>query len=270
MSKPNRQNLSAEFVAAAGQISDAVDAGASPGDPTVIALLNSLVAQFNPTTTIGTDLSNILFSRGDSLNYVNGLGGDDTLIGRSRTDVLAGGAGNDHLFGFKGNDGLFGGAGHDTLYGGHGRDVVRGGTGDDRLFGGAGNDTMTGGIGNDVISGGRGNDVLTGGDGADRFIFNPDRSHEGHDRITDFALGTDKIVLKVADVLASTPGLLGLSGDPTAFEPTDLDVSSLWTLSASADGDLVVGHPTGSIELDGIKFDASLTFGAILPAIELV
>jgi Ca2+-binding RTX toxin-like protein len=185
-------------------------------------------------------------------SFIFGFGGNDTLKGLGGNDVIAGGAGNDMVSG---------GAGQDRLYGGQGDDMVTGGSGADRIFGGKGNDT---------IEGGTGKDVLAGGEGADRFVFNPDRDNEGRDRITDFKLGEDKIVLSVAAVLASTPGLLELSGDPAAFEPTDLDASDLWNLGASHDGDLVVYHPTGSIELDGVKFAEGLTFSDILPAIDLI
>jgi hypothetical protein len=71
-------------------------------------------------------------------------------------------------------------------------------------------------------------------------------------------------------VLASTPGLLALAGDPNAFDPEDLDVSTLWNLSASDDGDLVITHPAGSIELDGNDYNASLNFRALLPALEQI
>ncbi len=260
MSKVSSE-LSDQFITTASEISDAVDGGASPADPAVVSLLNSIVTKFSPKVKVGTDDMNVLFASQSGLNYINGLGGHDALIGSHNTDVLVGGQGNDFLWGLAGRDGLFGGAGHDKLFGGRDNDVLRGGAGDDRLFGGSGADSLTGGVGNDV---------MTGGDGADKFYFNPNRAGEGHDRITDFVLGSDTIVLKVADVLASTPGLLGLAGNPNAFDPEDLDASDLWTLSASHDGDLVVGHPNGAIELDGIKFNESLNFRAILPALELI
>jgi Ca2+-binding RTX toxin-like protein len=149
--------------------------------------------------------------------------------------------------------------------------VVGGTENADHLSGGAGDQALFGLGGDDRLEGGKGNDVLSGGAGADVFVFNPNRPGEGADLIYDFALGTDKIELKVADVLASTPGLLALSGDPAAFEFTDLDASPLWNLSASADGDLLVTHPNGTIELNGITFGAGVdTFGEIAGALLLV
>jgi Ca2+-binding RTX toxin-like protein len=260
-SKTTDATIARDFLNTAAQISDAVDAGASPADPAVVELLNSIVTKFNPAVSVGSDSFDFIIPKHAGLNYVNGLGGHDVLFGRSGTDVLVGGAGNDVLFGHGGDDGLFGGAGNDVLSAGKGNDIARGGAGHDTIFGGRGNDEITGGAGADVMK---------GGFGVDRFVFNPARADEGHDRIVDFKLGTDKIVLKVADVLASTPGLLALAGDPNAFDPEDLDVSDKWNLGASKDGDLVIYHPTGSIELDGIKFDASLNFASLLPAIELL
>jgi serralysin len=149
--------------------------------------------------------------------------------------------------------------------------VVAGTAGADMLHGGNGDQALFGLAGDDRLEGGRGDDVLVGGAGADKFAFNPNRAGEGADVIYDFALGTDKIQLKVADVLASTPGLLALSGDPLAFETTDLDASTLWNLSASADGDLLVTHPNGTIEINGLPFGPGVSlFGQIAGALELI
>jgi Ca2+-binding RTX toxin-like protein len=261
MKKVAKKAVAADFLKTAADISDAVDGGASPQDPEVVNLLNSIATKFNPALTVGTDSFDFLFLKHAQLNYVNGLGGNDVMFGGNKTDVLVGGGGDDVMFGGGGDDGLFGGQGNDTMFGGSGEDIMRGGAGNDRVFGEHGKDEITGGAGDDILSGGA---------GADRFVFNPNRVGEGADRILDFKLGQDKIVLKVADVLASTPGLLALAGDPNAFDPEDLDVSTAWNLSASSDGDLVISHPNGTIELDGIKFDASLNFRALLPAIDLI
>ena len=73
-----------------------------------------------------------------------------------------------------------------------GNDRVIGTTGPDTLDGGAGNDTINGLGGNDRITGGSGNDTLSGGTGRDSFVFAPG---SGADRILDFSLGQDKILL---------------------------------------------------------------------------
>jgi len=61
-----------------------------------------------------------------------------------------------------------------------------------------GNDILDGGSGIDRIFGGEGDDTLTGGAGADRFVYSQFIDN-GADTITDFVVGTDKIIL--ADLL---------------------------------------------------------------------
>ncbi|MEO0945654.1 MAG: hypothetical protein AAFY06_12575, partial [Pseudomonadota bacterium] len=50
---------------------------------------------------------------------------------------------------------------------------------------------------NDMIKGGAGYDVLRGGRGDDQFYFG---DGDGHDKILDFKLGEDKIILQLAEV----------------------------------------------------------------------
>ncbi|MEM6666137.1 MAG: hypothetical protein AAF638_07010, partial [Pseudomonadota bacterium] len=49
--------------------------------------------------------------------------------------------------------------------------------------------------------------------------------------------------------------------DPAAL---DSDAVTTWDLGGSGDGDLLVTHPGGTIELDGIGFDASLSFEGLV------
>ncbi|MFN9599814.1 MAG: bluetail domain-containing putative surface protein, partial [Dolichospermum sp.] len=80
----------------------------------------------------------------------------------------------------------------------------------DDFIGNSSNNTLIGTAGNDYINGGAGRDTLTGGTGSDTFVFQFGQSPvSGADRITDFAIGTDKI-----DLLTS----LGVAMNaPTAF-----------------------------------------------------
>jgi ELWxxDGT repeat protein len=55
---------------------------------------------------------------------VQGLDGNDTIIGSAHADRLGGDAGDDRLKGTAGNDTLDGGSGADTLHGGRGNDVL--------------------------------------------------------------------------------------------------------------------------------------------------
>nr|WP_274379644.1 calcium-binding protein [Azospirillum cavernae] len=141
--------------------------------------------------------------------FINGRGGNDTIIGSGFNDLLRGGDGNDLLHGGAGDDTLIGGPGYDTLQGGDGNDRfylsgygdwVEGGDGYDtvvvqgsesvfidlessnieRAYGGSGDDYFSGdnrtvavevnsGAGNDWLMGGSGNDTLRGGAGNDSF-----------------------------------------------------------------------------------------------------
>jgi len=156
----------------------------------------------------GTGDDTLAGHQGDDM--LNGDSGNDTIRGGNGNDSLAGGAGNDQLrggdgndtldggtqrdslYGGRGDDQLAGGTGGDRLHGGSGDDVLNGGGGNDRLHGGAGTDTLIGGSGSDRLNGGAGNDTLTGGGGADVFVLN---YQPGHDVVTDFQDGTDKIDL---------------------------------------------------------------------------
>jgi Ca2+-binding RTX toxin-like protein len=75
------------------------------------------------------------------------------------------------LQGMHGNDTLMGSAVDDFLLGGAGNDSIYGEDGDDLLLGGIGADTLVGGLGNDILDGGMGNDNLSGDSGADVYRF---------------------------------------------------------------------------------------------------
>lgn len=169
-----------------------------------------------------------LFGNGGS-DWLHGGAGSDLVSGGTGADWLYGGAGNDTVFGGEGADRLWGEAGDDILFGdganpsdpavggsdhlwgGAGNDTLWGGAGDDTLYGEAGSDTIHAGAGKDMIDGGAGNDVLTGDAGQDVFLFRAkffvdwdkgsawldlgaaSGSNNGHDTITDFETGVDKI-----------------------------------------------------------------------------
>jgi hypothetical protein len=61
----------------------------------------------------------------DMANRIEGLEGDDTLLGGPLADHLHGGPGHDWLVGDLGNDTLIAGGGNDTLIGGVGNDLYR-------------------------------------------------------------------------------------------------------------------------------------------------
>lgn len=116
------------------------------------------------------NLSNLLTQISSGNNYPNKfalLAGDDYLSDRNTDSIILGNQGNDQIFGNSGND---------LLHGGLGADILNGGEGNDRLAGDQNNDT------------------LTGGGGSDQFIWG--HINDGHDLITDFTDGIDKISLK--------------------------------------------------------------------------
>jgi Ca2+-binding RTX toxin-like protein len=135
---------------------------------------------------------------------VQGLSGDDLIVGSAYGEALRGGPGADWIDAGDGDDEIFGEAGDDVLAGGRGDDLVDGGAGIDtveyahaggpvtavlgadgggsasgadgadrfagieNLRGGSFADTLTGNAGDNVLSGGRGDDMLDGGAGDDR------------------------------------------------------------------------------------------------------
>lgn len=207
------------FLDAAIAVSELVDQGADPSDPAVLAQLNDILAEFDPNFVVGTESGESILAK-SGLNYINALGGDDTLNGNNSTDVLIGGDGNDALFGGNRADGLFGGAGDDVLSGdngadyldgGEGADILNGGNGADQLFGEQGVDNLFGGNGADILNGGSGADILAGGNGRDAFVFDGDpfdgadvsaagrQVIANEDFIEDFDFDTDTILLDAND-----------------------------------------------------------------------
>lgn len=83
---------------------------------------------------------------------VNGGAGNDGLFATAVSGALNGLGGDDTLIGNGGNQALDGGTGKDLLDGGDGDDLLRGGDGDDVIRDVRGNDTIDGGAGDDEIS----------------------------------------------------------------------------------------------------------------------
>ena len=188
-----------------------------------------------------TGTANINGTGNTSVNTITGNSGNNILDGGDGNDVLNGGAGIDTLTGGAGNDTFVvdtvtdlidGGVGTDTIQSsvtfslanalvsnvenltltgtadinGTGNGLVNtitGNTGNNILDGGTGNDILSGGTGNDTLNGGIDKDTLTGGVGIDTFVFQFGQSLVSNsDRITDFAIGTDRIDLLTQTGLA--------------------------------------------------------------------
>jgi Ca2+-binding RTX toxin-like protein len=107
--------------------------------------------------------------------------GFENVLGTQKSDVIIGDSSDNRLVGNGGSDRIVGNGGNDTLIGGAGRDTLDGSGGN--------NDQLIGGIGSDTLIGGSGNNQFIFDDGV---VFTP---ANGHDLITNFVSGRDKIVL---------------------------------------------------------------------------
>jgi Ca2+-binding RTX toxin-like protein len=178
-------------------------------------------------------------------SVINGTGSADNLTGTANADVINGLAGNDTLNGLAGNDTLKGGTGNDVYMidiagdvvietANAGTDLVRSAisytlptnvenltfTGTTAIKG-TGNklkNTIRGNAANNKLNGGAGKDTLTGGAGVDTFIFQFGQSFvSAPDRITDFAIGTDKIdLLTQGGATINTPSRFSRAKNSTA------------------------------------------------------
>ena len=99
---------------------------------------------------------------------------------------------------------------------------------------------MIAGAGNDTLIGGEGDDEMTGGSGADLYQF---AGSSGHDEITDFAYGEDKIELQ---------DITFVEGDPV--DDGEASLPAFLTENATIDGeDLYLDLGDGmSIKLIGV------------------
>jgi len=174
---------------------------------------------------------------GDGFDAVAGGAGIDTIVAMSAGTVIGLTAINgveNITAGLFGGVGIQGSAGNNTLN--FAGTVL---TNIAYIDGGAGADNITGSAVADVIIGGAGNDTLTGGAGADVFRYGPGGGF-GADRITDFAVGTDKIDLS----------LLGI---------TAANFSTLVGKTNAAGGSTLITIGGGTIRLLGIPVAATVT-----------
>ncbi|WP_414160014.1 type I secretion C-terminal target domain-containing protein [Pseudomonas sp. BNK-44-b] len=224
-------------------------------------------------------------------------GGDDLLISGPGNDLLDGGPGNDTASYASATAGVTvdlghagaqntGGAGLDTLVsienliGSDYNDTLIGNDGDNVLSGGLGDDILIGGGGNDILIGGPGNDTLTGGSGNDTFVWQ--KGDTGHDRVTDFTPGSDRLDLSqllqgenataasLDDYLhfkvsgsgvnvVSTIEVSSVAG-AAATQTIDLagvDLAQHYGVTAGAGGMIAAGHDTATV-INGMLNDHSL------------
>lgn len=228
------------------------------------------------TGTIGDDLLDADVAETTQTVVLEGLEGDDLLIGSSDRDVLKGGDDNDTLRGEDGDDVLRGNAGNDTISTGKGDDLVFGGGGDDIIFGQKGNNTINAGGGNDWVStgdqtsfvdGGNGNDtilirtkkgadhIVTGGAGADEFEFvQLAKSKVSDVTITDFDLGTDGFSLDGNDGYSELADYF-FAGPPIGIDEVFEGSTSMIENISDNDGTVTLELETGdTITLQDVSF----------------
>ncbi|MFJ2319919.1 retention module-containing protein [Pseudomonas sp. NPDC087817] len=229
------------------------------------------------TGTAGDDI--LVAGTGD--NILNGGDGNDVLTAGSGNNEMHGGAGNDLLYSGPGNDLLDGGMGIDTasyahatagvtvnlgllgaqntvgagtdtltaienLVGSNFNDTLTGDNNNNVINGGLGNDILNGGGGDDLLIGGMGNNTMTGGAGADTFQWL--KGNSGHDLITDFTPGTDK--LDLSQLLQGENGTTASLDDYLHFTVTGSGASVLTSIDVSA---MAGATPNQTIDLAGVN-----------------
>jgi Ca2+-binding RTX toxin-like protein len=172
---------------------------------------------------------------------VEGLGGDDTIIGQNGIGTLT------HLT-------IDGGAGDDTIQGGDGDDTLNGGSGSDSVNGGRGSDVALLGGGDDSFTWnpGDGSDVVEGQAGSDDLDFNGSNASE---KIDLSANGSRvRLFRDVANVTMDVDGIEGLNletlGSADTVTVNDLTGTDLKT--ANIDLSAVAGTGTGDGAADTV------------------
>ncbi len=173
---------------AGGAVTDGATSGAWR-----VALTTGGIATFTRIDGAGSVKVNDWGDLGANTRVISNIptAGDDTLIAYPSGSAIDG---------LAGNDSIIGGVSNDTLIGGIGNDTIMGGSGNDTIDAGAGNDTIiwTPGDGNDTITLGAGNNTIDFGDNADTCV------DSGNQRvftiggatitITDWTTGTNSVV----------------------------------------------------------------------------
>ncbi|MFJ3484233.1 retention module-containing protein [Pseudomonas sp. NPDC090202] len=271
------------------------------------------IAHQDGSTVLGTTGDDVLVGAANS--HLHGGDGNDVLVAGPGNNELYGDNGNDMLFSGPGNDLLDGGAGNNTanyslatagvivstavlgpqhtggagtdtlvnidnLIGSNYNDHLTGDQGNNLLNGGLGNDVLNGGAGDDILIGGPGNNTLTGGEGHDTFLYQA--GNTGHDTITDFSFGIDKLDLsqllqgehgdadslenflhfKISGTggsLVSTIEVSSAAGGTTTqtIDLAGVNLAQHYGVTAGAGGVVASGHDTASI-INGMLGDHSL------------
>ncbi|MBT9571271.1 MAG: type I secretion C-terminal target domain-containing protein, partial [Pseudomonas umsongensis] len=222
--------------------------------------------------------SDISYQDGHTLT---GTAGDDTLVAGNGDAIIHAGDGNDLLYSGLGNDLLDGGTGIDTasyahatagvtvnlgetgaqdtfgagtdtltaienLTGSNFNDALTGDNNGNLITGGLGNDMLNGEGGDDFLIGGLGNNSLTGGSGADTFQWL--NGNSGHDVITDFTPGADK--LDLSQLLQGENSTAASLDDYLHFTVSGSGASLVTSIDVSA---MAGAAPNQTIDLAGVN-----------------
>ena len=139
-------------------------------------------------------------------------------------------------------------------------DTLNGTSFADNIYGLGGIDTINSGAGNDLIDGGLGSDTLTGGAGLDTFVFGSTLGATNVDKITDFSVSADNILL--AQSVFTAIGAVGsLSSD--AFR--------IGSAAASATDRIIYNTATGALfyDADGNGSGAQVQFATLATNLSL-
>ena len=132
--------------------------------------------------------------------------------------------------------------------------VIAGNAANNDLRGEAGRDKLLGGAGDDDLSGGLGADTLTGGAGADWFIFDAALSAANVDRITDYSVIDDTILLENRVFTAfATTGIL------------DWGAFNVGTAATQSDDRIVYDPGSGRLwyDVDGVGGSDQILFATL-------
>ncbi|WP_434698637.1 retention module-containing protein [Pseudomonas sp. D1-1] len=224
---------------------------------------NDVLLAGNGNNVLNAGDGNDILSTGAGNNTLHGGAGDDLLYSSAGNDLLDGGTGNDTASyahatgGVTVNLGLLAGqntlgagtdtlAGIENLVGSNFNDHLTGDSLSNRIDGGLGHDVLNGGNGDDLLIGGLGNNTLTGGNGADTFQWQAGNS--GHDVITDFTPGLDK--LDLSQLLLGENGSAASLDDYLHFSVTGSGASLITSIDVSSTAGAT---PNQTIDLAGVN-----------------
>jgi ELWxxDGT repeat protein len=229
------------------------------GDTTVEPNENFTVTLSNPTNgaTITTATATGTIQNDDFI----GTSGPDTLVGTSGADAMTGLAGNDTYTVNDAGDLVIEALneGTDTVQASifytlpnNVENLLLTGTGNLNGTGNALNNQIKGNSGNNSLNGAAGVDTLTGGLGADIFIFQFSQSTSAApDRVTDFAIGTDKIdLLSQAGAAINAPVAFTRATDSTTTNINTIVTNVFTDANGATAGNQALGINSAALVRD--------------------